>query len=259
MHELIKGSHTITLYRSADELPVMRYARFQKYLLMEAGVGADLESIGGHFAKLFEFQGLGMLAESQEETKNLYYNFYSILEEIHFPGLAFVCLVHNIDEWQLQDTSEESLKKCLQKLDAIGLTQGDILAYIEDFKKKVHRELMYHCPAYFNDEDTLQFYSNVKAKIAALIAEMEGEDVELRLAQLDRFFAEQAAPHVFDSASMENAAVSLDRNFETLCTILESNGVTGPQHLTTLQFYSRLDYFKRQALENKRIARTENP
>lgn len=115
-------------------------------------------------------------------------------------------------------------------------------------KKKIHHELKLYCPLHFNDEETFQFYSKIKAKILAINKAVQDEDdVESKnlIQELDRFFIDESKPMDFDSDSPDNAALLMDANFEALCAILESNGVTNAANLTTLQFYLRIEHFKK--------------
>jgi hypothetical protein len=52
-------------------------------------------------------------------------------------------------------------------------------------------------------------------------------------------------PENFDANNVDNAALRADASFEILCSILESNGVANAANLTTLQFYLRLEHFKK--------------
>jgi hypothetical protein len=74
------------------------------------------------------------------------------------------------------------------------------------------------------------------------------------MAEIDRFFAEFNAPACFDADSPDNAARAVDRNFEGLCTVLESNGVANAANLSVMSFYARLDHFKRQTLALQKSA-----
>lgn len=80
--------------------------------------------------------------------------------------------------------------------------------------------------------------------------EIAGEEVPERLAanldELERYFVEQSNPANFDEDSPENDIYKMLSNFEALCSVLESNGVSNAANLTTLQFYSRLEFFKKQ-------------
>jgi hypothetical protein len=248
MIDIKVGEHTVKIYRAADELPIKRYAKFQKYNLIESGVGADMDAIANHFGKLFEFINFAMKEEAVREAKNLYYTFFMMLEEITVPGMAFACLVYSIDGKEITDTGEDNLKAVVDQLSEIGLSQKIVLEQVEGIKKKILTELKLHCPKWFNDDETFQFYQRIKAKIAILarlVADENSEEAKLQLQQIEKYFAEYSAPQDFDSDSPENAALKMDSNFEQLCTILESNGVAHAENLTTLQFYSRLEYFKK--------------
>lgn len=136
MIELKVGEHTLSLYNAAEELPIKRYSKFQKYMLIETGVGSDLESIGKHFSKLFAFLGQKLVPESFQETKNLYYNFFMLLEEINIPGIAFTCLVHSIDGKEINDLSEDNLKQATEQLSLLGVTQATVQEWNDLVKKK---------------------------------------------------------------------------------------------------------------------------
>jgi hypothetical protein len=136
MIEIAINSNKVLLYHAADELPIKRYSRFQKYNLIESGVGSDMESIAKHFAKLFEFISYKLHKEALEESKNLYYSFYMMLEEINIPGMAFACLVYSINDEVIVDISEDNLKNTVQRLSDMGLNQKDVEHKVKDVKKK---------------------------------------------------------------------------------------------------------------------------
>ena len=115
---------------------MLRYSRFQKYCLIESGVGADIDAVGNHFTKLFPFLAQGMAAEALTESKNLYYNLFLILEETNIPGMAFCCLLHSIDGEPLTDLTEDNLKKTVADLSAIGVTHETVRHYVDHLKKK---------------------------------------------------------------------------------------------------------------------------
>lgn len=248
MKILENNGHKVALYASAEEMPIKRYNKFQKYLLVESGVGSDVESAGRHLSKLFEFIGGSMKDESLVEAKNLFYNFYMIQQEENLPAMALACLVASIDEEPVVDLSEENLKVIVEKLSFFGFTQKEVKARIDEIKKKIASELKRYVPSFFNSGDNFEFFANVKRK-ALLLAEEEETGVPNveEMEKIDRYFLEQSKPHNFDADSEENAVLRHDLNYESLCAVLENNGVHSPQNLSTMQFYHRLEYFKKQA------------
>jgi hypothetical protein len=136
MQNIKINDHEISIFAAAEEMPIGRYTKFQKYLLMGSGVGSDMPSINNHFAKLFEYLTHKMNDQALQETKNLYFNMYLIFEEINVDSLAFACMVHSIDGKEINDLSEDGLKAVSELLNEIGISQSDITTHNEDVKKK---------------------------------------------------------------------------------------------------------------------------
>jgi uncharacterized protein YgfB (UPF0149 family) len=248
MRLLEVNEHKIKVYQSADELPIKLYSRFQVYKMVESGVGSDMPSVMKHFHKLFEFSNNSLTEAVSGELKNLYYNFFMILQEVNLEAMSFAMLVHSIDDEVVSDRSEEALVKVIEKLSEIGVTQQTIKDITEEAKKKINDELRRFCPYFFNEDTTLEYFAQVKRKIA-IIADLVKQDLDTddRLKEIDKFFALQMLPLNFDQDSQENAVLIAETQFENLLVILQNNGVTDAEHLTTKQFYLRLDYFRKES------------
>ena len=55
MKEVKLGKHKVMLYNSIDELPIVRFHRYNKMLLVDAGLGSDLSAIDGHIERAVRF------------------------------------------------------------------------------------------------------------------------------------------------------------------------------------------------------------
>jgi hypothetical protein len=254
MHVIDVNNHTVTLYENVKELPIKRYVAFQKYVLLDSGVGGDIDSIGNHFSRLFQFLANRLIDEATEETKNLYYNLFMIMEEINPTSRAFACIVHKIDDEIITGFSEEDVKRTVEKLAEIEITQRHIEEYVDNVKKKSGSDLKLYFPDLFAEELELQFYQNIKARILAYEGLLDDENDEKSLkviAEVDLFLAKMNKPNCFDSDTQQNGEIQLELQFENLCSSLESNGIPYATTLTAFEFYSRLAFLKRQT-ENLR-------
>ena len=45
------GKHTVELYDTIEELPVIRFHKYQKYLLVDSGIGSTIEDFDKHIEK----------------------------------------------------------------------------------------------------------------------------------------------------------------------------------------------------------------
>lgn len=51
MKECIINKHNVVLYDSIDELPMLRFHKYNKMLLVDAGVGSDLSDFDRHIER----------------------------------------------------------------------------------------------------------------------------------------------------------------------------------------------------------------
>jgi len=137
MKEIQVGDNCVLkIYATAQELPLDRYTKLQKYSLLEVGIGNTIESVANHFQKLHQFVANDMKEDALLEAENLHYNFYSILQEVNYSSMAFCCFIHSINGTKVDDMSEENLKVILKDLTEYGLAQGIIDKENESIKKK---------------------------------------------------------------------------------------------------------------------------
>lgn len=71
MKEIEIGKHTVEIYDSIDELPIKRFHKFNKYLLIDAGVGSDLNSISEKINRIVRFIDKEDKANAKIELDNL--------------------------------------------------------------------------------------------------------------------------------------------------------------------------------------------
>ena len=48
MKREVINNHIVILYDSIDELPIIRFHKYNKYMLIDSGIGSDLNDINVH-------------------------------------------------------------------------------------------------------------------------------------------------------------------------------------------------------------------
>lgn len=111
------NGHKVKIYEAIDELNINRFHRFQKYLLVDAGVGADIAAFDRHTerARVYMMQGKTDLAAT--EFENLRQCVYLIQQGINPKHRAFAVLVASIDGEPCDDLSDSGLDRVLERLD----------------------------------------------------------------------------------------------------------------------------------------------
>ena len=67
------GKHTVELYDTIEELPVTRFHKYQKCLLVDCGIGSTIEDFDKHIEKARRFLMLNDPANAQKELENLHH------------------------------------------------------------------------------------------------------------------------------------------------------------------------------------------
>lgn len=55
MRKIVLAKHKVELYDSIDELPIVRFHKYNKMLLIDAGVGSDLSDWDAHMEKVVRY------------------------------------------------------------------------------------------------------------------------------------------------------------------------------------------------------------
>jgi hypothetical protein len=138
MEKLItKHVNTIVYFYNPYQMPFERFFLFQKYAIMESGIGSDMNQVGKHFQKLHQFLGSKMIEEARKEAENLHFNIFSILNNMNYVCKAVAVLVSNINDKAFSDLSDEGINTLTEHLMALKLTPEEVQTIFEEVKKKI--------------------------------------------------------------------------------------------------------------------------
>ena len=113
------------MYDDIDQMPITRFMLANKYWMLHDSIGSSIVDFDkNHYSKF------ALIAGDKEKTLKELANFrilvYNIMNELNVQHLSFACLVHSVNGVEIKDLSEISLKRLLEDLSHLGLTQ-DIL------------------------------------------------------------------------------------------------------------------------------------
>lgn len=117
------------------ELPINRFNDFQKYMIQDVGIGSTMADCERHFQQLDTFISHGKIEEAARERYNQHYGLVLAINRINITHLSFAVLIHSVNNRPIKDYSETNLKKVLEKLGDMGLTQAHVEDILEDLKK----------------------------------------------------------------------------------------------------------------------------
>lgn len=128
------GKRAVVLYDSIDELPMLRFHAYNKALLIDAGVGSDLNDWDTHIEKTIRFIRGNKPDLAEKELDNMRQNVYFIQTDMSPRYLAFCALVKSVDGTEYNDMTPDGLQKVLQLFD--DAPNAELTAQLEAVKKK---------------------------------------------------------------------------------------------------------------------------
>lgn len=244
MKEIIIKNKVIKLYDSIDEMPIVSFQKYNKYILIDSGLGSDIDSVDDHLVKLAKLIKTDKTKASQE-LQNLRQNMHMIVSGISPKYLAFAALIHSINGKKVTDLSDDNLKKILNELNEIK--HSKIVEFLAWLKKKLDTELETYFPSEFGcDAREKEVYDKLKQrtllKLDGIINEKDNSE---QINALDDYLFSLHKPKNFQG--VDSVEIKYDKQFETACMCISQETGMNAKKMTVLEFYNTLSELKKQA------------
>lgn len=137
MRSITTNKGIISVWEDPKELPIDRFADFQKYAIQDVGIGSTMEDINRHYSLLDSFLSAGKIDEARMERQNLHFNLYLAISEIQITDITFACFVQSVNSTTIIDYSESGLQNTCKLLAEIELNRGQLEEVLSEIKKKL--------------------------------------------------------------------------------------------------------------------------
>lgn len=247
------GGHDVVLYNSIDELPMERFHRYNKMLLVDAGVGSDISDFDTHIERVVRYIRKGDNENGAKELDNLRQNVYLIMSEQSVHDMSFACLVRSIDGEPCDDISEDGLTAILKCLG--GVPRREMTDALQSVKKKIDGELSLYFPDIFDDVEVREYYDIMKRRTLAVLDNIihgESEERDKAIEDLTERMVLYSKPKVF--SGHKSVEIEHDKNFESICLTIQSETHADAKRMTVMEFYNAYEYLRRMAKERQKLA-----
>lgn len=244
MKNLIVNKKVVRVYDSIDEMPIVNFHKYNKYLLIDSGIGSDADDIDAHITRVAKFIKANNNKKALQELQNMRQNMYMVNNEISPKYLAFAALIHSIDGKEVNDLSDDGLKKLLQDLKDIK--HSKVIDFLLWLKKKVTSELETYFPGDFVNPKEKEAYDKLKNRtLLVLDSIINDTDNTEQIELIDAMMLNMHTPKVFIGS--ESVEVKYDKQFESTCLLIAQKTNMDARKMTVLQFYNAIDNIKAQA------------
>ena len=132
-----ENEHTLTFFKSINELPIKRYQLLQKYCLVDAGIGSTLNDVIRHFSRLDQFIEVKDFDSIVAERENMLMSYQFMLSEQYIKSYVFACLIKTIDNVNI-DVTDDNIDEYVEMLELSDLT----ISQVEDITESQKKSLM---------------------------------------------------------------------------------------------------------------------
>lgn len=184
MKNLTVNKKTVRVYDSIDEMPIINFQKYNKYLLIDSGIGSDVDDIDAHITRIAKFIKSNNAKKALHELQNMRQSMYMVNSEISPKYLAFAALIHSIDGEEVNDLSDDGLKNVLARLKEIK--HSKIIDFLVWLKKKVTTELEIYFPGDFVSPKEKDAYDKLKQRTLFVLDSMiNGTDNSEQIETID--------------------------------------------------------------------------
>ncbi len=245
------GKHRVKVYDSIDDLPMERFHKYNKFLLIDAGLGSDMQSFDAHIEKVVTFMRNGDKDNAAKELENMRQNVYVMQTEQSPQNLSFAALVAEIDDIETDDLSDEGLERVRQML--IDAPRKDITAALLAVKKKIDDDLMLYFPSLFDSTDEKEYYDMMKRRAQMeleQITEGESDERSRRIAELTDRMVTAVKPRTF--TGRDAFGVQHDKSYLKMCMMIRQNINVDTSRMTVMEYYTAGEFMHEQIRERQK-------
>ena len=245
------GKHTVEIYDAIDELPIVRFHRYQKLLLVDAGIGSDLSAFDQRIEKTRRFLMAEKNEEAEKELQNLRHCVFLIQSEINVKHLSFAALVKSIDGQPCEDLSDSGLQKVVGILSDVP--EKELAAQLDAVKKKIDADLQLYFPKMFNDSNVKEYFDLLRKRTLAVFRAIANGEIPSASKEIEKLTTELVTysnPKTFYGS--DGVEVQFDRQFENLCLALSEQLHVKPKEYTVMEFYNAFEFIVEKGKESEK-------
>lgn len=235
------GKHTVEMYDSIEDLPIVRFHKYNKMLLIDSGIGGDLSDVDSHIEKAAAFVRVGEKDKAIDELQNLKKAVWFVQSGLSPKHLAFAALVTKVDGTETNDLSDDGLQRVVAMLNDVP--NSEAVSELETAKKKIETELQTYFPQIFDSAVEKEYYDTVKKRtITQLMCIISGKTDTREVDSLTDKILTFIDPPIFDG--LENVEVKADKQFERMLLMMSQQLGIDARGYSTLAFYNAYEYLK---------------
>lgn len=137
--ENINGN-IIEIYDSIEQLPMVRFHAFSRGIMLDSGIGSDVDDIDKRMASSIAMIQKGDHGDAIKEINNMRAALANVMGNINPKMLSFASLVKSINGKECNDLSHNGLTKVLDMIGQFEISYNTVATVYNEVKKKLKKK-----------------------------------------------------------------------------------------------------------------------
>ena len=245
----------VVLYDSIDELPIINFQKYNKCILIDSGLGSDVDAIDSHIVNIAKYINSGNKKQAIQELQNMRQNMHMVVSAVSPRNMAFAALIYSIDGKKQTDLSDEHLQEIIREFNDVP--NSFIIDILTGLKKKLSTELETYFPNDFDSAKEKEAYTQLKLRTLLELEQIAyDKDNSSEIEEIDKFLFSLHKPKNF--LGKESEEVRYDKQFESACMVISQKAGLYAKNMTVLEFYNTLINIQKQIESEKKAYKKNN-
>lgn len=132
----------LELYDSIRELPIDRFNEYNRYLMLDSGIGSGGDDIARKVGSIQSYLNIEDIETASKELQNLYHALTFTVKNVSPKMYSFCVLIKSINGKEFGgDLSKERLDEVIKNLGKKGFTYAKLEGALDYIKKKLKKNL----------------------------------------------------------------------------------------------------------------------
>ena len=245
--EKING-HRFEFYDSIEDLPIVRFHKYSKYMMVASGIGDSISDVDEHIERIMKLIDFDT-AKAKRELLNMRHNIVTILSEQDIRHIGFMYFVYSVDGkvWEaFSDSGVHKLYEMVMDASELAMARAE-----RGIRERLDEELRDYFPQVFESENkNLLDYARKRA-LLQVDEVLNDTDNSAEIAKLGELLSIGYKPMVFDGK--ESVELQFDKQFEQMCLALSKEFGGKAKEYSVMEYYSAYERLERINKELERI------
>jgi len=129
--------HKLEMYDSIQDIRADRFHEYNRFLLLDSGIGSDVEAVDSKLSKINQYLSKGDVDSAKLEAHSLQQALRFIITNTSPEMSAFVALIHRLNGKVITDLSVENVQGVIKQLGRNRWSIGKIRSLFSEVKKNL--------------------------------------------------------------------------------------------------------------------------